>query len=84
MPDTQEANEGKLTLAEQKPPELLTQEEAAAYLRVSRTTFWRIIKAGKIKAYRIPGSDRLRFKREELLEPVNPTDDLINEKDPEQ
>jgi len=82
MPDIQETKGD--TPTDQKPPELLTQEEAAAYLRVSRTTFWRIIKAGAIKTYRIPGSDRLRFKREDLLEPVNPTDDLTSEKDTEE
>jgi len=74
MPDTNSEtnNAGSAPGDEDMQPELLTQEEAARYLRVSRTTFWRLVKGGKVKGYRIAGTERLRFKRDELLEPMTP------------
>ncbi len=42
----------------------LTYEEAASYCRCERTTLWRAVKAGSLKAYG-PGR-AVRFHRDEL------------------
>jgi excisionase family DNA binding protein len=42
----------------------LTYEEAAAYCHIDRTTIWRAVKAGRLRAYG-PGR-AVRFRREEL------------------
>jgi len=46
--------------------EILTAGELADYLRVSRTTIYRLVKARKIPAFKI-GSD-YRFTREQIDE----------------
>ena len=56
-------------------PELLTADEAAQLLRVHRRTLQRMVARGDVPVYRLPGSNRLRFKKEDLLaslEPVEP------------
>jgi excisionase family DNA binding protein len=52
----------------------LTGKEAAAHLRVSRPTFYRLIREGTITAYSIPTVADPRYKQEELdalLTPVS-------------
>jgi excisionase family DNA binding protein len=46
------------------PDEVLTVEEAAEYLRVSRSTIYRLLKSHQIPAFKI-GSD-WRFNREQI------------------
>lgn len=56
-------------------PDLLTVNEAAAFLRKDRSTIYRFIKEGKITGYRIMGNGYMLFKRDELLSllvPVEP------------
>lgn len=45
-------------------PEWLTQEEAEAYLGVSRTTLWRWQREGRLTVYKL-GRQR-RYRREDL------------------
>lgn len=47
--------------------DLLTREEAAAFLKINLSTLWSWQQKGKIKAYGITGSRRY-YKRSELLE----------------
>ena len=61
--------------SENPAPELLTIDEAAALLRKGRSTMYRYLKEGKIRAYQVAGAGRMLFKREELLAllvPVEP------------
>jgi len=48
------------------PGEILTVDELAEYLRVHRSTIYRLVKARKLPAFRI-GSD-WRFNREQIDE----------------
>lgn len=44
----------------------LTGKEAATHLRVSRPTFYRLVREGTITAYVIPTVSDPRYKQEEL------------------
>lgn len=44
----------------------LTGKEAAAHLNVSRPTFYRLVREGKITPYTIPGVADPRYKQEDL------------------
>lgn len=44
----------------------LTGKEAITYLRVSKPTFYRLVKEGKITAYVLPGMKDPRYKQEEI------------------
>lgn len=44
----------------------MSMEEVAAFLRLSTRTVWSKAKIGVIPAYRIPGIDRLLFRRDEI------------------
>jgi len=61
----------------------LTEQQAAEYLQVSRSTLWRWAKAGRLPVYRAPGSDKLkRYRQEDLdamLEPIDPAADADEE-----
>jgi excisionase family DNA binding protein len=46
--------------------ELYTVKEVADILLVDRITIYRRVKAGKLKAIRMPGSDKLYFSKEYL------------------
>ena len=51
-----------------RPPELLTINEVAPILRVTRSTAYRLVKSGVIPAHRIGGSIRInRAELEDLL-----------------
>jgi excisionase family DNA binding protein len=52
-----------------KPTELLTLAEAAAFLRVSKVTIHKWLREGKITTIRM--GTRLRFKKEQLLNDFN-------------
>jgi excisionase family DNA binding protein len=52
-----------------KPTELLTLAEAAAFLRVSKVTIHKWLKEGKISTIRM--GTRLRFKKDQLLSDFN-------------
>ena len=47
-------------------PTWLTVPEAAAYLRVSRATLYRLCAARLVPYHTLPGSGRRRFQRDEL------------------
>lgn len=55
-------------------PTWLTVEQASKHLQVSRTTLYRMIADGRVKAYEMPGSGRKRFKLEELDAILTPAD----------
>lgn len=66
MPDTPEE------------PELLTAEEAAAYLRVSIETIWRWCKEGRLPAFQIGRGWRIRRDRlEQLIEALEAGDEAL-------
>lgn len=44
----------------------LTPKEAMGYLKVSRSTFYRMIRSGRIIAYNLAGTDEKRFRQDEL------------------
>jgi excisionase family DNA binding protein len=45
----------------------LTTKEAMAYLKLkSRTTFYRLVGEGRIRAYVINGTDEKRYKQEQV------------------
>ncbi len=47
--------------------EMLTTEQAQEYLRVSRATFWKVIKKHGVKSYQFPlKGKRVFFKQEDL------------------
>jgi excisionase family DNA binding protein len=50
--------------------ELMTAQEAADYFRVSRVTVWRWCKEGRIPAFRIGRSWRIRRDKLEDLEEI--------------
>ena len=47
-------------------PPYMTVEQVAEYLQMSVTSVWRFRKEGKLKAYRIPGTRLIRFRRNEI------------------
>lgn len=47
-------------------PRWMTAKEAMEYLRVSKATFFRLVKAGKIPAYALSGTDERRYREEDL------------------
>jgi excisionase family DNA binding protein len=52
----------------------LTTKDAMAYLKIrSRTTFYRLVGEGRIRAYTISGTDEKRYKQEELDELLIPS-----------
>lgn len=44
----------------------MTPKEAMAYLKVSRSTFYRMLGAGQLKPYQIAGTDKKRYRLEDL------------------
>lgn len=46
--------------------EWLTGTEAIKYMKISRSTFYRLIRQGKITPYYLPGVASPRYKRAEL------------------
>ncbi|MFQ5859499.1 MAG: helix-turn-helix domain-containing protein, partial [Anaerolineae bacterium] len=58
--------------------EILTAEEAAAYLRVSHHTVWRWCKEGRLPAFQINREWRIRrSKLEELIEELESSGDNL-------
>jgi excisionase family DNA binding protein len=53
---------------------LLSTREAAGFLGVHVRTLHRMIRRGAIPVYRLPGSNRLRFKKAELLAALVPVE----------
>jgi excisionase family DNA binding protein len=55
-------------------PEWLTVREAAAYLRVSRSTLYSWCKVDRVRYYNFQGGERAerRFKRDDLDELLKP------------
>lgn len=51
----------------------MTTKEAMEYLRVSRSTLYRLVRNGKVTRYALDGTDEGRFKREELDLLLTPT-----------
>lgn len=56
------------------PSDLLTVAEVATYLRVSKSTVWRWCSSGRLNAFRIGRS--WRVKRSDLEESMNHADGL--------
>jgi excisionase family DNA binding protein len=56
-------------------PEVLTLDETAALLRVSRRTMFRLIAAREIPAFKVGG--RWRFKRDYLLRIIETGAELV-------
>jgi excisionase family DNA binding protein len=54
------------TIERSKESEILTAAQVAEYLKVHRATIYKLLKAGKLPAFKI-GSD-YRFKREQIDE----------------
>ena len=48
------------------PDELLTRKQAAERLSISLPTLNELTKKGAVKGYRIPGTNRLRYKTSEV------------------
>lgn len=44
----------------------LTAKQAMTYLSVSRSTFYRMLKDGRLTAYNLAGTDEKRFRQEDL------------------
>lgn len=44
----------------------LTPKEAMDYLKVSRSTFYRMLRDGRLSAFQITGTDEKRFRQEDL------------------
>ena len=62
---------------------LYTAQEAMVYLRVSKSTFYRLLRAGVLKAFELPFAGK-RFRKADLdaaLRPVNPEDVEVEEKE---
>ncbi len=57
---------------EQDSKELLTVEQAAAYLQVSQSSIRSYIRQGMLKAYRIAGKRKVLIPRNELLSLLEP------------
>lgn len=47
-------------------PTWLTGTEAIKHIKVSTSTFYRLVREGKITAYTLPGMKDPRYKQEEL------------------
>lgn len=56
--------------------DLLTVEQAAAYLQLSSSSIRSYIREGKIKAFRIAGLRKVLIPRQELLALLEPARDL--------
>lgn len=54
-----------------KQKEILTARETMELLDISRTTFDRYRKVGKLKAYRFPGGRKLYTKLSEVMQLLN-------------
>lgn len=44
----------------------LTPKEAMAYLKVSKSTFYKLVRQGRICGYTLTGTDDKRYKQDEL------------------
>ena len=67
--------EGNEKFKPDRPLNLLTIEEAAGELKMSRQYVYTLVRQGSIPAYRVAGSDTPRIAREDLigvLEPYTP------------
>jgi excisionase family DNA binding protein len=47
-------------------PIWLAAKEAMEYLRISKATFYRMVRDGRITAYQIAGTSEKRYQQEEL------------------
>ena len=54
--------------------EWLTLDEAAAYLKVSKPTVYRLCSEGRLPFYKLAGTGARRFKRSELDALMTPGD----------
>ena len=61
--------------------ELMTVEEAAIFLRLTPYTIRKQARAGRLPAFRAPGGNKILFKRQDILnalEPIVPEADNIS------
>ena len=64
--------------APETPPKWLTIDEAAAQVRLSRGSLYRLVREGALPAYRIGDTGSLRFRPdavEGVLKPARPTEE---------
>lgn len=70
-------------------PSWLTAKQAMDYLKISKATFYRMVKDGRIKAYGLAGTEDKRYREDELdalltpipAEQVKPDGSLEDEAD---
>ncbi|SRR6266568_2888708 len=55
-----------LVQEQDEPLQLLTFDEACLYLKVSRSTVYRLLKDGSLKGYKVGDGSHWRFTREQL------------------
>lgn len=51
----------------------LTPKEAMEYLKVSKSTFYKLVREGRVVAYTLSGTDDKRYKQEDLDALLTPT-----------
>lgn len=61
----------------------LTPKEAMAYLKVSKSTFYKLVREGRVTAYTLAGTDDKRYKQEELDALLTPAPREEQSADPE-
>ncbi len=51
---------------------LLTREETAELLSINLSTLWKFTKTGVLKAYSLPSTSRVYYKKSEVLTSIKP------------
>jgi excisionase family DNA binding protein len=55
-----------------QPEEFITRAESADILKIEIRTLDRWVQKGRLRAYRVPGSRLIRFKRKEVMALLQP------------
>jgi len=53
---------------------LLTREETAKLLSINLSTLWKFTKSGILKAYSLPETSRVYYKKSEVLDAIKPVE----------
>lgn len=61
-----------MAIGDQEPEEYLTLDDATYLYGVSRSTVFRLIRAGELPSYKQPGDRRTKFRRDELDRVMRP------------
>ena len=62
----------KSSFGKNEDKEFMTEKEVLYFLFVSRTTLWRIRKKHKIPTYKIEGTKRVYYKRQDIIDALKP------------